>query len=556
MTRPTLRGTLLPVPSDEEARVPIPARGVLAVLGTLRPGRSLATRLENLYIAVLLIAVVIGLFWTFSKKLGTVFVDVANFYHFIWGPALVVLLFLGALRYSTVQGFVSFTEPDCLYLLQAPIRRRDLVRSKLLSSSVLLGIVGAIVGILVVVASSGAHTGARIGQGALAGLALGILLISASWHVQRLRWATALVMRLTLPMLGLAILLAFLQTGGPTARLIALWSGPWGWGILPLASDAPSYGLAGLGALCVLALAAAISLYRTAGGWTLEGFRVRARTRSAVVASLYAFDYRSIGQAAKADKPHSWQGILRPRVPSRPALIIPWHGALALLRSPVRLLWGIVLAGGGMYLLALHPLRQGALWAGSIALYLAASSLLEPLRQEIDTPGAAKVLLPWRFEKVLWLHSLLPAVIMTVAGLLTLAVGLAAGFLAPLAVAHLVILTIPLSLVVVSAAAMSGRRGGRVSTSLVNMAAMDTMGFGAIFIVLQLTFWAIVSLVATGVSVWVLGGKYDFEFHPAFAAVLLVLIGLAFALQSAVRSKMGPDFFERLAEAQKGSLGR
>jgi hypothetical protein len=236
-------------------------------------------------------------------------------------------------------------------------------------------------------------------------------------------------------------------------------------------------------------------------------------------------------------------------------LIIPWHGALALLRSPVRLVWGIVLAGAGMYLLALHPLRQGALWAGTIALYLAASSLLEPLRQEIDTPGAAKVLLPWRFEKVLWLHSLLPTVIMIVAGLLTLTIGLAAGFLDPLAVAHLVILAIPLIVISVSAAAMSGRRGGRISTSVVNMAAMDTMGFAAIFIVLQLTFWAIVSLLATGVSVWVLGGKLGFEFHPAFAAVLLVLIALAFALQMAVRAKIGPDIFERLAEAQKGSLG-
>ena len=552
MTRPALRGVLLPAPAEEDATVPVPARDALSLLSSLRPGRSWLTRVENIYIAVFVVGIIIGLFWTASKRLGSLFVEVAAFYHFIWGPALIVLVFLGVLRYSTIQGFVSFSEPDCVHLLPTPILRRDLVRPRLISAMVLLAVVGAIAGILLVVTSKGSHSGGRVGLGVLAGVALGVLLIATSWHVQRLRWATALVMRLTLPLLGLAVLIAFLQTStNETAKLAALWSGPWGWGILPLTAGAPAYTYAALGALVVLALLAGASIFWTAGSWTLVGFRVRARTRSQVVASLYAFDYRSVGQAAKTSKAKNWQGVLRLPHPVRPMLTVPWHGALALLRSPVRLGWGIVLAGAGMYLLALQPLRQGALFAGAIALYLAASSLLEPLRQEVDTPGAAKVLLPWRFEKVLWLHCLLPAVLMIVAGLLTLAVGLAAGFLTVNAAGTLLILTIPLVCVATMSAGLSSRRGGRVSTNLVGFAAMDTTGFSWIFVIFQLALWAIVSIAATVVSVWLLS-RSSFPLDLTFAAVLVVLILIGAAMQWGMANEQRPGLMERMAEAQQG----
>jgi hypothetical protein len=424
---------------------------------------------------------------------------------------------------------------------------------------VLLAIVGAIAGILMVVTSDGSHSGGRVGLGALAGLALGVLLIATSWHVQRLRWATALVMRLTLPLLSLAVLIAFLQSGGETARLAALWSGPWGWGILPLTDGAPSYTYAALGGLCVLALIGAVSIFRTAGEWTLVGFRVRARTRSQMVASLYAFDYRSVGQAAKADKAQNWQGRLRLLHPAKPVLTVPWHGALALLRSPVRLGWGIVLAGAGMYLLALQPLRLGALFAGAVALYLAASSLLEPLRQEVDTPGAAKILLPWRFEKVLLLHCLLPVGIMIVTGMLTLAVGLAAGFLTVNAAGSLLILTIPLVSVVTLSAALSSRRGGRVSTNLVGLAAMDTTGFAWVFVIFNLAFWAIVSLAATALGVWLLArstvAHSGFSIDLTFVAVVGVFMVGAAAMQWVVSTKQRPGLMERIAEMQQGNAG-
>jgi hypothetical protein len=556
MPRPTLRGLLLPAPPLDDLE-PVSARPVLKLLSSLRPGRSLATRAENLYVTVFSIAVILGVTWALARRAGTLFVDVAHFYHFVVGTPLVLLLFLGVLRYSTVQGFVTFSEADCFYILPAPLRRSDLVLPRLVTATVLLGLAGAITGLLAILTAKGAHSGARIGEGVLAGLALGVLLVAASWHVQRLRWATAWVMRLTIPLLGGVILLAFAQNGGHAAKFAGLWSGPWGWGILPLAAGAPRYAVVALGALCVLALAGAVSVWRTAGDCSLDGFRVRARTRSQVVASLYAFDYRTVGLAARGDKTQNWQGRIRLRPPARPILTVPWRGAVALLRSPVRLVWGIVLAGAGVYLVGLQPLRQGALWAGAVVLYLAASSLLEPLRQEVDTPGAAKVLLPWRFEKVLWLHCLVPAGIMIVAGLLTVAGGLtawslrphtadglAAGTLSPHAAATLVALIIPLTFFVVLAAALSARRGGRVSSNLVNTVSMDTTGLSSIFIFVQIGIWAILSVAGTVFGVWALT-HWKADFGVLLPVEFAVFAVLAFAMQRALLMPPGPSIWEK-----------
>ena len=535
MTRPSLRSVLL-TPASPGDTSPVEARGVLTLLASLRPGRSWATRAQNLYISAFTIAVLAGLFWSLSRRVGSLFVQVAGFYHFVWGAPAILLIFLGAFRYSTVQGFVSFSEPDCLHLLPAPLRRRALVWPRLGTAALLLGIVGALAGILTVAGSAGAHSGRRIGEAALAGFALGVLIVAGSWHVQRLRWATVWALRLTLPALGLTILLAFAQVDGHTAKFAGLWSGPWGWGILPLASGSPAYGVVALVILCALAAAAGVSLFRTAGDCSIESFRIRARTRSQVVASLYALDYRSVGQAGRPAKALTWQARVRPRLPRRPVLVVPWHGAVALLRSPVRLGWGVILAGAGMVLLALQPTRQGAVWAGAVALYLAATSLLEPLRLEVDTPGTSKVLLPWRFQRVLWLHCLLPAAVMIIAGLLSLAGALALGYLTGPATATLAILAIPLSLVVILAAALSARRGGRVSNNLVNMVAMDTTGFTWFLVVLQLATWAILSLAVTVIAASALG-RPGFSIDTRLFGVLAALVVVAVALQRGLVAK-------------------
>jgi hypothetical protein len=72
-----------------------------------------------------------------------------------------------------------------------------------------------------------------------------------------------------------------------------------------------------------------------------------------------------------------------------------------------------------MLLLAEAATLRGAAWGGALALYLAASSLLEPLRLEVDAPAVSQVLLPWRFGRVLWGHCLPVAAVLIAAGLAT-----------------------------------------------------------------------------------------------------------------------------------------
>jgi len=405
------------------------------------------------------------------------------------------------------------------------------VLPRLATATVLVGALGALAGALVAIVSHGAtQSGGRIGKAALAGFALGVLVVAGSWHVQRLRWATVWVLRLTLPALGLTILLGFAQGAGSTLRQAVLWSGPWGWGILPVSAEGSSYGVIGLVLLCGLALAAGISLFRSAGRCPIEEFRSRARTRSQVVASLHALDYRTAGLATKGSKARTWQARLRIRLPRRQILIVPWHSAVALLRSPVRLGWGIMLAGAGMVLLALQPTGQGTLWAGAVALYLAATSLLEPLRLEVDSPATARLFLPWPFDKVLWLHCLLPTAIVVMAGVLAVAGATALGYVTAGAFGAMMLLVIPLSLVIVLAAAFSARRGGRVSANLINVASLDTTGFSFMFVLLRLAGWAILALVVTVVAVYFVG-RARFGFGLPLLEVFAVLVVLAIALQ-------------------------
>ena len=538
--RPSLRGVLLaPDASGLDDYTPVEARGVLALLASLRPGRSWGARAGTLYVSVLTIAMMVGLFWGLSKRLGAILVEVAGFYHFAWGAPVIVLILLVAFRYSTLQGFVSFTEPDCLLLLPAPLRRRDLVLPRLGTAAILVGVVGALASTLVAVVSHGtAQSGGRIGIAALVGFALGVLVVAGSWHVQRLRWATVWTLRLTLPAVGLAVLLGFAQGAESSARLAGLWSGPWGWGILAVggsagmggASHGSASGIAALALLCALAVVGGISVFRTAGRCSIEEFRSRARTRSQVVASLHALDWRSAGLATRGSKARTWQAWVRIRMPRRQMLIVPWHSAVALLRSPVRLVWGVVLAGAGMVLLAHQPTGQGTLWAGAVALYLAATSLLEPLRLEVDSPATARLFLPWPFDKVLWLHCLLPTAIVVIAGVLAVACATAFGYVTAGAFGAMMLLVIPLSLVVVLAAAFSARRGGRVSANLIEVASLDTTGFSFISVLLRLAVWAILALVVTVVAVLVVG-RAHFAFGARLAEVFGGLVVLAIALQ-------------------------
>ena len=260
---------------------PVDARDLIAVSRSLHPGRSLISLAQTIYITVIALGILVVAFWALWKRLGSFFVDVAGPYHIIWGTPAVALIMLAVLRYSAVQGFASFSEADCLFLLAAPVARADLVRPRLRRAALALGVGGMVLGVLASFASGGSsRTAGRILEAAVAGFALGVILVAAGWQVQRLRGAAIWVFRLTLPALGVVVLLVFAQRMGGTSRVATLWSGPWGWGLLSLGVSSWWAGAVGVILLCVLAGVGWAGVRASAGGASVEGFLRRARARS------------------------------------------------------------------------------------------------------------------------------------------------------------------------------------------------------------------------------------------------------------------------------------
>ena len=245
---PPAERPLLDYDAGEPAAVD--SRRLLAVSRTLHPGRSWGAYLQTIYMGVFTLGLSAVLFWSLWKKLASFFVDVASPYHFIWGAAAVALLLLVALRFSTMQGFVSYSEADCVFLLSAPVSRAGLVRPRLRRITISVMAAGALIGLLAGLASHGrAAGGVRMLEGMIGGAALGAIIVSAGWQVQRLPRLSIWVQRLTLPALAAVGLLAYADRRGGDAHLAALWSGPWGWGLLPLGASAAWAGAVGVALL-------------------------------------------------------------------------------------------------------------------------------------------------------------------------------------------------------------------------------------------------------------------------------------------------------------------
>jgi hypothetical protein len=324
-----------------------------------------------------------------------------------------------------------------------------------------------------------------------------------------------------LPAVGLAVVVGLAPRWGAAAQAAALWCGPWGWPLLPTGGLSLGRDLGGLLLIVALAALAWWSLARTAGKCSLESFRIRARTRSEVVAGLYAFDVRPVVTAGRQRWTAGWQRRLRLPVPRRKLLAVPWHSLVALLRSPLRLSWGVLLGGAGMTFLVIAPGRVGFIWLGAVALYLAATGLLEPLRMEVDASAASQILLPWSRGITWWRHCLVPAAVLIASGILGLAVAFAGGWASGTAFATGLILVVPSSLVAVLAAALSARRGGRVSTDVLNFGAGDTMGFSLIVILLWVFGWTILGIVSVALFAGHIASQAMFSPRLAYGVMML-----------------------------------
>jgi hypothetical protein len=531
--RRSLTGVPLAPQDTGEDFAYVEAGPVLALLRSLRPARRWLSRATTIYVSLLSAGILVVLFWGLSRKIASFVLALASPYHVVWGPAALVLLLLAAFRYSTLQGFVSFSEPDCMMLLSAPMPRRGLVWHRLRGAVLFAAFGGAVVGMLAALIADGRTVGAaRLAEAAVAGFGVGVVLVAGSWQVQRLGWASKWVLRLTLPAIGLAVLVGLAPHWGGAGRAAVLWSGPWGWPLLPTGGRSLGPDLGGLAIISAFAVAGWLSLSRTAGKCSIESFRIRARTRSEVVAGLYAFDVRPVMIAGRQRWTMRWQRRLRLPAPRKKLLAVPWHTLFGLLRSPLRLGWGVGLGGAGMALLVIQPGRVGLTWLGALALYLAATALLEPLRMEVDASAASQILLPWSRAVTWWRHCLVPAALHVVAGILALVVAYAAGYASGTALVSGLILVIPTSLTAVLAAALSARRGGRVSSNLLFLSAGDTQGFSVFIIVLWVFGWAILGIVAVALF----AGRFASQvtLGPRLALGAMVLAVLALGLQRAL----------------------
>jgi hypothetical protein len=498
---------------------------------SVHPPASLGKRLEPVYFVGITIAI-LGpfVYGTASSALADVAAQRAVAQ---WGPAIVLVALLALARWGAVQGPVVFSVPDVAHLLGAPLRRADLALRPLLRSLLIAVAGGVVVGAIALVGVAGHHRGLPVARGVGFGVAViavamlgvaGASLVEGSPRIDR---ATRVA---TWPIVALAIALVVVSGSSDSARDVVLWSGPWGWAIQPVLASQDHWPLA-VALLSALTAAALVIALRRRGACSTERHMLRAQARSGAIASLYSMNARFVGRslAAVGRRPGSTRGIaLRP--PRRPGLAIAWRDAVAALGTPQRLGEALVLTLGGAIVCLLNADHPAAVAGGALAIYLGASRLLEPLRSETDTPDRVRVLLREPMGQVLAQHALVPAVLAFSAALVAVAGVAAAGALPShggTVAALLILATIPIAL----CAALSSRRGGQLSDSVMSFAATDQSGFGGILIVAWIMAFPVLA-VALGTLAVAVPAAHGTKAVPQLAIGLLIA---AFALDRGLR---------------------
>ncbi|MFI1828153.1 DUF6297 family protein [Streptomyces sp. NPDC020412] len=349
--------------------------------------------------------------------------------------ATVTLLMAGRALW---QGPVLLERAALSWLLPQPVLRRALLLPRFVvaavtSTAVATG-VGAVGGFLLHALGAGSWWVAT-GAGAVAGATVGFVGTSLATAVQRHCEKPQLARRSWIRLTAWAVVAVLWLLAGVSlvhgewaAEHVVPWSGPWGWAALPLTAlvdggPPPVVGWTGV-ALSTLALVAAGRVGAAAAPRIpTRVLRKQAGTALRVQASLYSLDLRQARAAVRATRPRAAIS-LRPPLPRRGWLLVPWRDATALLRAPGRVVWAVVWAAATVALLcpadAPAPVLLMALPAG----YLAAAQLVEPARLETDDIRRS-VHLPWPARVLALWHALVPSVVLLV--LFAAGAGAAAG---------------------------------------------------------------------------------------------------------------------------------
>lgn len=343
--------------------------------------------------------------------------------------ALVLLLLVAVLRDALWRGPVTLPVPAASWLLPMPVDRGRILRPRLRNQLVLGALGGAVLGAAVAIAlTTGGLASGRFGPllGAAAGsfAATGVLSFGIGALVERYPVAARLVSRLAPVAVVVAIALGvqagFAWYGHDLAQLsrIETWTGPWGWTVQPVLAITgpvvPGWPV-GLAALVAAALAAAVVAMLVTPGIPGRTLRIRARSVAGFTAGLTTLNPRAAALEIRAARSRPARTLRLPR-PHHPRLIIAWRDATALVRSPSRPAWAVLLTVVGILVIRLSVgagnlyLSLGLLAAGLVAGYLAAAQLTEPARLDADDPRRAGGL-PYAFDRLALRHAVVPLVL-------------------------------------------------------------------------------------------------------------------------------------------------
>jgi hypothetical protein len=469
---------------------------------------SILKRLEPVYMVFITIAIFGPLVYgTVSQALADVATGRAVA---VWGPALALAALLAVVRWGAVQGPVVYSVPDVAHLLGAPLRRADLALGRLLRALLIAAGAGAVIGGLILIGVAGDGRGLAVARGAAFVAALALLMVLAvagAGLVQASRRWDRGSRLLTWPLLALAAGLVVLAgDGGSTGRRVAMWSGPWGWAVAPLERAVGGWPLAVV-LLAVLTVAAVALVLARRGRTPTERHLVRAEARQGATAALYSMNARYVRRSltsvgARPARPPRLLGLL-PR-PRDERWAVPWRDAAALLAAPQRLAEGVVLAVGGAALALVNGAHPAGVGLGALLLFFAGSRILEPLRAETDQPSRARVLYVASMPRILVAHAFVPIVIVAT-GTLLAALGVAAAGALPAHGATAAVLLVLGAIPVTLCAALSSRRGGQMSPSVMATAMNDQTGamlaVALLWVILFPVIAAAILMVAIGVTV-------------------------------------------------------
>ncbi|OON80880.1 DUF6297 family protein [Streptomyces tsukubensis] len=396
----------------------------------------------------------------------------------LMGGASLALLVMG--RSARWAGPVLLDAPTVSWLLPHPVRWERLLRPKfravLIKGGASGAVVGAFLGLTPFLAGAGESL-PGLGAGVAAGAVFGVLTVAAAVLIETRpamrqgRWSLPLA-ALTL-MFAVQALLAWRGIGSSWWRTVDLWSGPWGWCVRVLTDGAAGdLGIAwGLALVLLLAVTVAVAVrahheLRLLSG---ESLRTRSRTVQGVTGAVNTVDLRAARLATRSAVRRggraSWYlrrgplAALLSSPPRRAVLLVPWRDAVGLASAPSQLAWTVVWWACGLTAATIMATTDATVATAAslivtlVAGYLAAGSLTEPARTDSDDLRRSR-LLPYTYQNLMLLHSLLPIVLLAALG------GLGVGALAlwglPLAPGVVMLMAVPAW---VTAALVSANRG-------------------------------------------------------------------------------------------------